>query len=148
MKKFGMLVGSVAMAILVGCGPVDEQLSTEGNPSATEAALNSAAPVPDAVMVEALAESCQPQNWDECVNAGFGSCTAWSAFVNCGSQSACDDYSPQCKARIDGEWFTTGAIFQGMNSFRVCLNAQGASCTEYRLAQVVQSCGCGGGIPI
>ncbi|NVJ03324.1 hypothetical protein HV824_35195 [Myxococcus sp. AM009] len=148
MKMFGALAVSAMMAVFVGCGPVDDQSSMEGAPSMVEATLNNEVPVPDAAMIDALEAACESPSWDECVNAGFGSCTAWSAFVDCGSPSACDDFSPQCKERIGGEWFTTGTVFQGRNSYRVCLNAVGASCTEYRLEQVVQSCGCGGGIPL
>jgi hypothetical protein len=80
------------------------------------------------------------------VNAGYGSCAAWSAVYDCGDLSACNDLG--CPRRVcygtTRDSCTTvyeGSTSQGTNRYRVCFNAAGESCTEYEKSSRL-ICGC------
>ncbi|MBZ4416573.1 hypothetical protein [Myxococcus sp. RHSTA-1-4] len=126
------------MALLAGCGPVDEQLSDE------------AAQTPEEMVLEqGLVDGCQVETYNQCVAAGYGSCLDWSTKAACGS-TTCDpeyDLSP-CYRRDCTEGpcqnIALGATFQSLQQYRVCFNPQGQSCTEWLVLEDYQrvKCGC------
>ncbi|QSQ19814.1 hypothetical protein JY651_31595 [Pyxidicoccus parkwayensis] len=138
MRQLGMLVGAVAVALFVGCGPVDGQISDEG-----------AQAVEQAELLQGLADACQADNYNQCVAAGYASCNAWSANTACGDTTCDPEYglSP-CFRRDCTEGpcqnIPLGATFQSVQKFRVCFNPQGQSCTEWLVLQDFQrtKCGC------
>lgn len=147
MTKLRGFVGAAVLVMLSACGPADEQLSGDGELSSSSIELSSVIPVPDAEMLQALTSSCQPASEGNCIGAGYLVCTDWSAQYECAPKTACDPLNPLCKTRVDGQLVTTGTEYQDRNSYRVCSNPQGGTCTEYRFDRA-RTCGCGGGYPI
>lgn len=143
MRQLGVLVGSVVLALLAGCGPVDEQHPVEGA-EAVELAKATA----EAVL--GLAVACQQDNYNQCVAAGYGSCSSWSVSTECGDSFCEVDYglSP-CFIRNCSEGpcqnIPLGATFQPTQKYRVCSNPQGQTCTEWSVIQYGNrvKCGCG-----
>ncbi|WP_426754661.1 hypothetical protein [Myxococcus sp. Y35] len=133
MKRFASFVGVVVLSLLSGCGveQTEEALTDVEAPLAETSAT-----ALDAETRQALAESCQPTSTHSCVNAGYGSCLAWSEYYDCGSLSACTsdascrvcEYDPQIGRPI---CFRVPGQLQPRNRYRVCFNAAGQSCTEF-----------------
>jgi hypothetical protein len=148
MKHFGSLMGVVAAALLVGCGPEvsEEALEAEMAAGDESALISSATPEPDEQMLQALAASCQPTNTNSCVNAGYSSCAAWSDYYDCGELSACT-FGVCRRCEIDPDLgricYPAPGQQQGRNRYRVCFNAAGQSCTEYELLtqRICTNCG-------
>ncbi len=152
MKQVGTFIGVVVMGLLVGCGPVgpedlggeqETQEPTLLTPEQVEELL--AKLPPEERMVHSMGV-CEPTNTNSCVNAGYGSCAAWSAYADCGDLSACNDLG--CPRRVcygtTRDSCTTvydGSASQGTNRYRVCFNAAGESCTEYEKSSRL-ICGC------
>lgn len=140
MRQLKVLFASVAMAVLAACGPVDEQPAAEGTESSAVAEALAEAEL-------ALADACQPDNYNACVAAGFGSCSAWSATADCGPLECDPEYglSP-CYTRVCAfgtcENVPDGATFTQVQKYRVCSNPLGQSCTEWMVTSRRVKCGC------
>lgn len=149
MRQLATFIGVVVLGLLVGCGPVGpEEMGGQGAPLTPEqlAELVAQVPEPDAQMLQGLTAVCQPTSTNGCVNAGYGSCAAWSAVYDCGDLSACNELG--CPRRVcygtTRDSCTTvyeGSTSQGTNRYRVCFNAAGESCTEYEKSSRL-ICGC------
>jgi hypothetical protein len=120
--------------------PTAEERAAEATPEMLAAALLGD---PDA-MAGAISplsgcqapKTCAPQ---------YGSCGSWSAYSQCSFQCNSDPWcscgpdipdQPPCEPNP----YDTSALVS-YNSFRVCFNAQGQSCTEWRRA-FSSYCGC------
>ncbi|WP_237080612.1 hypothetical protein [Myxococcus xanthus] len=147
MAKFRVFVGAAMLVMLSACGPAEEQLSGDGELSSNSIELSSVIPVPDAEMLQALTSSCQPASEGNCIAAGYMACTGWSAQYECAPKTACDLMNTVCRTRVNGQLVTAGTEYQDRNSYRVCSNPQGGTCTEYQFDRAL-TCGCGGGYPI
>jgi len=149
MKHMLMAVGVLALGLLVGCGPVmaEESEATQefgAIPDGTQlspemrAAVLSQVPVPTQEMIRAATTACQAAK----TCTGYDSCGSWSSIYNCGTLSTCNMTALACKKCTGlGSCEYTGEQKQGSNSYRVCFNAAGASCTEYAY-YTASVCGC------
>lgn len=144
MTHLGRLVVVGAVALLAGCGPAGSEVleGEDTSPLSPEQleALVSHIPVPDEGMVRAFAEACQPTSTNSCVNAGYGACTNWSAIYDCGQAPSCN-LRGCWKCFSDGTCTYMGSHQYTRNSYRVCFNAAGDTCTEYQL-NITNACGC------
>ncbi|WP_205525847.1 hypothetical protein [Pyxidicoccus trucidator] len=121
---------------------MDERLPEEG----AEALTSSQA---EAEVLLGLADACQQDNYNQCVAAGYGACSAWSATSDCGPTSCDPEYglSP-CYVRDCTEGpcqnIPLGATFQSTQKYRVCSNPLGQTCTEWLVLADFRrvKCGC------
>ncbi|MHA7632210.1 hypothetical protein [Corallococcus sp. M7] len=131
MLKLRLLVGAVTMALMAGCGPVDAQ--SEGQNADAIASSRD-----QAEMLAGLADACQPDNYNQCVAAGYGACTGWTTATDCGPTTCDPEYglSP-CYQRDCTEGpcqnIPLGATFQSTQKYRVCSNPLGQTCTEWNV---------------
>lgn len=130
---------------LVGCGPA-EQFSAEDDLTATDAAPSVVAVLPatpemiDAVLrneplpVSAQSHGACHGSTPPCPSE-YGSCSGWSSSYTCGTTWECG-----CTRCTGGGCFEGGRQVTTTETYRVCFNQAGASCTEYKNTSSYGTC--------
>lgn len=75
-------------------------------------------------------------------DASYGSCSAWSAAANCGTEFCGGVCGPKCPSS-DPFCERPQAVLQPRERYRVCFDGLGGQCTQWQaLSATAVSCGC------
>jgi hypothetical protein len=134
-RCFGVQDKTAMTACLIGCDNAAANCSCD-----ERVTLRSEDVLPRPDLLGAKAAAC---NGTVTCGTEYSSCASWSAYYDCGDPFCavyrwCGD---QCADPTFGCFGP--AMRQSREQYRVCFNAQGQSCTEYRSgALTVLGCGC------